>query len=142
MTIATADVNGKPWVSTVGFSYDERFNLYWVSHKDHLHSRNVKARPQVGIVIFGPIPPDDMDGIYFDAEATELQDESDIKKGMEIMTKSEKSDKFIIHSIADVSGKACWRIYRATPKEITKRASAVDTSTGQAITVREPVDLS
>src|SRR5579862_8240322 len=121
MTIATADSSGKPWVSTVGFSYDESFNLYWVSHMDHLHSRNVRARPQVGIVIFGTIPPDDMDGIYFDAEAKQLDDEEDILKGMAAMSKSEKSDKFIIHSIEDVSGKACWRVYRATAKEVTKR---------------------
>lgn len=139
MTIATADVDGKPWVSTVGFSYDNSYNLYWVSHKDHLHSRNIKSRPQVGIVIFGPIPPDDRDGVYFDAEAVELVAKKDIAIAITIMSKLQNPKKFSIQSIKDVTGKASWRIYKATPNEITKRANAIDKSTGQAITVREPV---
>lgn len=142
MTIATADINGKPWATTVGFSFDKSYNLYWVSHKDHLHSRNIKLRPQVGIVIFGNIPPNDIDGVYFDAEAFELEDENEIKTGVEIISKNAESPKkFTIQSIKDVQGSACWRIYKAIPKEITKRANANDKLTGQAITIREPVKL-
>ena len=142
MTVATADALGKPWISTVGYSYDEDFNLYWVSHKDHLHSMNVKSRPQVGIVIFGPITPNDMDGVFFEAEALELENENDIKKGIEVMTKTSQPHKFTIKSKSNVSGDASWRIYRAKPIEITKRANGTDPKTGQAITIRQLVDLS
>ncbi len=141
MTIATADVLGKPWASTVGYSYDEDFNLYWVSHKEHLHSMNVRSRPQVGIVIFGSIPPNDMDGVFVDAEASELENESDIRKGMEVMGKTNQPEKFRIKSMSDVIGDASWRIYKAKPIEITKRDNGTDLKTGQAITIRQPVDL-
>lgn len=141
MTIATADAKGKPWASTVGFAYDSSYNLYWVSHKDHLHSRNIKARPQIGIVIFGPVSPNEQDGVYFDAEAFELENEEDITAGMTVMSKLQNPKKFSIRSIEDVRGDASWRIYKAKPREITKRANAIDKSTGQAITIREPVKL-
>lgn len=143
MTIATADGDGKPWVSPVYFRHDDQFNLYWVSDKDALHSLNIRNRPAVGIVIFGPTPPtDSYDGLYLDCIAQELNDDSEIRAAMMVLNQGKQEDKFMIKSFDDVTGKAAWRIYKATPQEVTKRADAISEQSGQAITIRKAVDLS
>lgn len=142
MVIATADENGKPWISPVFFSYDDSHSLYWVSDKGARHSENVRNRPEIGVVIYGKVPPEEYpDAVYFDAVALELESEEDIRHGITALAKREQAEKFVIKSIADVTGPSCWRIYRATAKEITKREDATDPTTGQAITIRIPVRL-
>ncbi|HVQ43940.1 MAG TPA: pyridoxamine 5'-phosphate oxidase family protein [Candidatus Saccharimonadia bacterium] len=141
MTLATADADGKPWASTLFFAPDKDFNLYWVSAKAARHSSNVRARSQVGIVIFGQEPPTNSGGVYFDAEAVELESPADIDIAIAALHTRPQPDKFTIGSPAEVTGEASWRIYRAAPKEISLRADGVDTSSGQAITVRRPVLL-
>lgn len=142
MTIATADASGKPWVSPVFYSYDKDYNLYWVSDKNARHSKNVVARPQVSISIFGQVQSGEgLDGVFFDAEAVELLDKKEIEHAIKMITRFPQEDRFTIKDINDVTDKACWRIYKARPKEVTKRGDRVDKLTGQAITIRELVDL-
>jgi hypothetical protein len=52
MTIATADVDGRPWVTPVYFNPDGYQDLYWISSPDAQHSRNVAVRSEVSIVMF------------------------------------------------------------------------------------------
>lgn len=139
MTIATADTSGKPWVSPVFFMHDDKYNLYWVSNKDALHSQNIKTRAEIAIVIFGELQDNEVDGVYIDAVATELQVETEITEAMKILAKRPQPTKFTIQSISDVTGDAAWRIYKAVPISISKRADA--TIKGQAITVREPIEF-
>ena len=135
MTLATADTLGKPWVSPVFFMYDNKYNFYWVSSKNALHSQNIRARKEVAIVIFGKLSNNEVDGVYIDATASELKTESNIKEAMNILSKRPQPTKFTIQSNTDVTGNAVWRIYKAIPVTISKRADA--TIKGQAITVRE-----
>lgn len=139
MVIATADQNGKPWISPVGFQPDKEYNLYWVSSKGALHSENIRNRPEVAIVIVGKTPDGAVDGVYFDAAATELEDEVEVKQAVAILAKRPKEPEFDVNSIDQVTGNAVWRIYKAKPLKISKRADT--TLNGQAITVREPVEL-
>lgn len=142
MVVATADISSKPWNSPVFYMYDEFFNLYWVSSKDALHSKNIRANKHVAIVIFGQASPDgDMDGAYFDADASELEDEKSIKEAIRLIQKRVQPDKFMIRSLSDVTGDAAWRIYKAVSKQVFKRADATDPKSGQAITIRKEVDL-
>lgn len=144
MVIATADTDGNPWISPVFYMYDEGFNLYWVSDKSALHSKNIRSNPHVAISIFGPAPPEDeskIHGVYVDAEARELTDETDVSRAAKIMQQRIQPDKFMIKSLADVTGNASWRIYKAVPKEISKRRDAIDEASGQTISVRETVIL-
>lgn len=142
MVVATADLNGKPWISPVFFSYDDEHNLYWISDKNARHSKNINSRPEVGIVIIGKIPSEAYpDAVYVDGLAAELAIDSEINKGIAAMSRRAQDEKFIIHSSADITGSASWRLYKVTPREITKREDAYDESTGQAITIRVPIDL-
>jgi nitroimidazol reductase NimA-like FMN-containing flavoprotein (pyridoxamine 5'-phosphate oxidase superfamily) len=139
MTVATANQDGKPWVSPVGFSMDEDHNLYWTSHKDAIHSQNVRQRPEVAIVVVGKNPEGNPDGVYFDATAKELNDPAELETAIKIVDGRNKESKYVIGSAENVIGDATWRIYKATPKQAWKRASAV--INGQAATVREEIDL-
>jgi nitroimidazol reductase NimA-like FMN-containing flavoprotein (pyridoxamine 5'-phosphate oxidase superfamily) len=140
MTIATANTDGKPWVSPVGYVMDDQHNFYWVSDKDALHSRNIRQRPEIAISIVGKNKEDKMDGVYIDAAARELNDEAEIEAAIEIRKKRPELPKFVINAKDDVTGAAVWRIYKAEPKTFSKRAD--DTKQGQAVTVRQPVNLS
>lgn len=140
MTVATANSKGKPWVSPVGYSVDEANNLYWLSSKDAEHSQNIRSRPEVAIVIAGETPEHGLDGVYFDATAEELSDNKEIQNAIDhILPKRSKKPRFGVHSLADVTGEAAWRVYKATPKAAWKRGDSV--VNGQAITVRNPVNL-
>lgn len=140
MTIATANESGKPWISPVFFAPDKNFNLYWVSSRNALHSQNVRVRPEVAIVIFGSVPPNGgLDGVYIDAIAKELEDEHEVHLAMAALLERPQPPKFTIRSIIDVIDNAIWRIYKAKPINISKRAD--DVEDGQAITVREMIKI-
>lgn len=144
MVVATADAQGKPWISPVFYMYDEHFNLYWVSDKSALHSQNIRHNRCVAICIFGPISQEEEDkihGIYIDAEVSELTDENEITSAASILRQRTQPDKFMIKSLADVAGIAAWRIYKAVPKEISKRRDAIDEVSGQTISIREKIIL-
>src|SRR5258708_5051024 len=51
LVLATADGTGRPWSSPVYFAHDGYAEFLWVSAPEAEHSRNIAARPQVGIVI-------------------------------------------------------------------------------------------
>jgi len=139
MTVATANKDGKPWVSPVGYSVDKDYNLYWTSHKDAIHSQNVRLRPEVAIVIVGKNPEENMDGVYFDATTEELNDPLELEAAIQLVNGRNKESKYVIGSTDNVTGDAIWRIYKATPKQAWKRASAI--INGQAATVREEITL-
>jgi nitroimidazol reductase NimA-like FMN-containing flavoprotein (pyridoxamine 5'-phosphate oxidase superfamily) len=52
MVLGTADQDGVPWVTPVWFAQSDHRRFIWVSSPERRHSRNVKARPEVSIVIF------------------------------------------------------------------------------------------
>ncbi len=140
MVIATADSTGKPWISPVGFTYDDNHNLYWVSYKKALHSENIVGRPEVAITIFGKLPSGDTDGVYIDATAHELRNDPEIRLAMSLFAKRRPQiSKFTVNTVRDVTCDAVWRMYKAVPVSISKRADKV--IDGQSITVREPVTL-
>ena len=138
MVISTADKNGKPWATPVTYTFDADNSLYWVSSKDSRHSSNVRARKEIAIVIYMLEPT--RDALYIEAEAQELNDETEIQGAIEVTHTREQSDKYKVHSIADVSGEAPWRIYKAVPTAMYVREDSM--VKGQAVTVRRLVSPS
>jgi hypothetical protein len=70
MVLATADGTGRPWSSPVYFAHDSYAEFLRVSAPETTHSRNIAARPQVGVVIFdshGPIGTGQ--GVYLSPDA-------------------------------------------------------------------------
>jgi nitroimidazol reductase NimA-like FMN-containing flavoprotein (pyridoxamine 5'-phosphate oxidase superfamily) len=52
LVLATADAAGRPWSTPVYFAHIGLAEFFWVSSPDVTHSRNIAARPEVGIVVF------------------------------------------------------------------------------------------
>jgi Pyridoxamine 5'-phosphate oxidase len=70
MTLGTADETGRPWASPVYFAHADYREFVWVSKPGARHSRNIAARPEVGIVVFDSHAPIETGGgVYMSATA-------------------------------------------------------------------------
>ena len=77
MTIATLGEDGHPWVTPVYFSPDRYRYMFWISGPDAQHSRNIRAHPEVTIVVFdSSVPIGAAEAVYMRAEAVEVADPS------------------------------------------------------------------
>jgi pyridoxine/pyridoxamine 5'-phosphate oxidase len=73
MVIATADSSGQPWPSPVFFAHNDYRDFFWVSEPEAVHSRNLRVRREVGIVIFDSRAPiGNGQGVYVLGVAQEL----------------------------------------------------------------------
>lgn len=87
MTLGTADESGRPWVSPVWFATEDYREFFWVSSPEARHSRNLAARPQLGMVIFdSQVPVGGAQAVYMAAVAEELAD-ADLERGIAIFTR-------------------------------------------------------
>jgi len=121
MTVATASLEGDPWISPVFFAYDDTYNLYWVSDKNSRHSKLIRENDRVAIVVFDSSAPEgEGDGVYIEAQAVELNDTQEVEKGMMIFSNRATQDEFKIWKIAEVTENGVWRIYKAIPKKVSK----------------------
>jgi nitroimidazol reductase NimA-like FMN-containing flavoprotein (pyridoxamine 5'-phosphate oxidase superfamily) len=113
MTLATADADGRPWVSPVWFAHEEYADFFWVSRPDARHSLNVEARPAVALVIFdSTVAPTDAQAVYVEAQAEEVAAPEVERAIATYSSKSLRSD-LDAWTAADVSGTARHRLYRA-----------------------------
>jgi uncharacterized protein YhbP (UPF0306 family) len=117
MTLATADEAGSPWASPVYFAHHDYREFVWVSKPGARHSRNIAARPEVGIVVFDSHAPISTGGgVYLQATAAELVgDERDGPLAV-------FSARAVAHGgepwgLANVEPPAEIRVYRATASE-------------------------
>ena len=138
MTVATVDPAGRPWVSPVFYSIDDEWQLYWVSDKDALHSENVRSQPDVAIVIHGSLAGA-VDAVYIRAAATELEEESEVRHGMDVIARREQVEKWRIEDISEVTGDGPWRIYKAVRKRTEVRVERA--KGGKTIVGREDADF-
>jgi len=137
LTLATTGPAGQPWASSVFFAHDQEQALYWVSAKNARHSENVVANPRVGIVIYETGAQ--TDAVYIEAEASELNHPDEVAAAIKVMQSRPQPKRWTIKSVADVTGAAVWRIYRAVPKELSLRQEA--TEGGQAVARRLHIDV-
>jgi nitroimidazol reductase NimA-like FMN-containing flavoprotein (pyridoxamine 5'-phosphate oxidase superfamily) len=113
LTVATADANGVPWASPVWYAPHEYREFLWVSRPAARHSRNIAARPQVGLVIFdSTVPPGTGQAVYADAVAEELPD-SERERSIAIYSRRSQCAGAGEWRPKQVSADAPVRIYRA-----------------------------
>jgi nitroimidazol reductase NimA-like FMN-containing flavoprotein (pyridoxamine 5'-phosphate oxidase superfamily) len=136
--LATADTDGRPWVSPVFYSLDDDYQLYWVSDVDAQHSANVRRRPGVTIVIHDVVDGQ-TDAVYIEADAVELNDEAAVREGMDVMARRDQLPKWKIDALGEGTRDGPWRIYRATRKSTWVRDEGV--KHGKAIVGRTPADF-
>lgn len=117
MTLATADESGMPWASPVWYASADYREFFWVSAPGARHSRNLAARPQVGIVIFdSQVPGGAGQAVYMSATAEEV-DVADIDQGIEIFSRESEKQGLPVWTSDQVRAPARHRLYRAVASE-------------------------
>lgn len=117
MTLATADGNGKPWVSPVYYTSAEYQEFYWVSSPEVTHSRNLAARPELSIVIFdSQVPPGAGQAVYMSAVAEELTGGA-LDAGTDVYSQGAEARGAWRWTAEDLRPPALYRLYRAAVSE-------------------------
>ena len=117
MTLATADENGRPWVSPLYYAADGYRELFWVSSPDARHSRNIAARADVSLVVFDPqVPLGFAQAVYMSATADELSS-ADLTRGVEVFSRRSIEHGGRRWEVSDVGPPSSLRAYRATATE-------------------------
>jgi nitroimidazol reductase NimA-like FMN-containing flavoprotein (pyridoxamine 5'-phosphate oxidase superfamily) len=113
MTLATADGDGRPWASPVWYAHEGYTDLLWVSRPGARHSRNLAVRPELAIVIFdSTVPEGSGQAVYVEALAEEL-DGAEREQGIAVISRRSEAYGAERWSVADVTGPAPLRLYRA-----------------------------
>jgi len=113
MVLGTADRDGRPWASPVYYAPSGYREFLWISDPDARHSRNIAARPEVGIVIFdSSVPINTGQGVYMEALATELAAE-EAAEAIETFSRRGVGHGAGRITLEDVREPARHRLYRA-----------------------------
>ena len=114
MVVGTADATGVPWVSPVYYAPAGYLDFLWLSSPDARHSRNIQARPEVGIVIFdSSVPINTGQGVYMSAVAHEL-DGDEVTDEIEVFSQRSLRHGGSPFTASDVRDPSRLRLYRAT----------------------------
>jgi uncharacterized protein YhbP (UPF0306 family) len=114
LVLATADAAGRPWSTPVYFAHIGFTEFFWVSSPDVTHSRNIAARPEVGIAIFDSHAAIGAgQGVYMTAVATLLEGDQ-TADGIAAFSARSVSHGGQEWTARDVRPGAGLRLYRAT----------------------------
>ena len=142
MVLGTADQSGHPWVSPVWFATVDRRHFHWVSGHETRHSRNLEARHEIAIVIYGPssAPVGTVGAVYISGTAKELTG-AELQEGIEIFGRLSRTNEGRDWQLADVQPPSEHRLYRATAVEYYILVRGADSELGRGVDHREPVAL-
>lgn len=113
LTLATADGDGRPWVSPVWFAHEGYVEFLWISRPDARHSRNIERRPAVALVVFdSTVASAHAQAVYVEAEAEEVHAEA-LERAVGAYSERSIESGLDALSVADVTGAAPHRAYRA-----------------------------
>lgn len=115
MVLGTADKDGVPWVTPVWFAQSDYRRFIWVSSPDRRHSRNVRARPEVSIVIFDSrVAVGSARAVYMSARAEEVSG-AELERGVAFFDTAGQAQGLTGRwALEDVQAPAPYRLYRAT----------------------------
>lgn len=81
----------------------------------------IRSNPHVAIVIFNSQAKEgEGDGVYIEADVSELTDLEEVKKGIRIRDARVTVSTYRVKHLEDVTNEGVWRVYKATPKHILK----------------------
>jgi uncharacterized protein YhbP (UPF0306 family) len=133
LTLATANSVGEPWIANVYYAYDGKYNFYWYSAKDALHSNMIVENGNVAISIFNSnVKGSDMDAVYMKAKAIEVTDRGELVSGLTLyakrmLTSGVLTDMGAMQRFASQSnnfmGVAKLRLYKAIPVQVWKMSA-------------------
>jgi uncharacterized pyridoxamine 5'-phosphate oxidase family protein len=138
MTIATIEPDGSPRLSPVYFTPARYEDFYWVSQPEAHHSRNVRERPGVEIVIFdSSVAVGHAEAVYISARAREIPEAELDAVVAEAFSERGGARRF---APGELRGAADLRLYvaRATGYDVLVRFNHPDHGSGSDR--REPAD--
>ena len=115
MVLGTADEDGVPWVTPVWFAHADHRRFIWVSSPERRHSRNVRVRPQVSIVIFdSQVLVGSARAVYMSAHAEELSG-AELERDVAFFDAASQAQGLARRwALEDMLAPAPYRLYRAT----------------------------
>jgi len=132
MTIAVSSKDGDPWIANIYFACDDKYNFYWYSSVNTLHSALLKENPIVAISVFNSTAVgDDVDAVYIKANVQEVSSKLGLVKGLSVYGKKMLKTGFaeskiqvqrFIKQYKDFQGISKLRLYKATPIKVWKLA--------------------
>jgi general stress protein 26 len=138
MVLGTVEEDGRPRLSPVYFTPARYRDLYWVSSPDAQHSRNVRARPEVQIVVFDSSSvPGRSEAVYLSATAREVPE----RELPDVLGEAFDPDRGARRFSADeVSGAGDLRLYVATATAYDVHVRAGHPTYGTGLDRRVTID--
>ncbi len=139
MVLASVEEDGRPRLSPVFFTPAHYRELYWVSSPDAQHSRNVRARPEVQIVVFdSSTEPGTSEAVYIGATAREIPQEELPAVLDEAFDPHARGARAF--SVEELSGDGDLRLYVATASTFDVHVRGSHPTHGTGIDRRLPAD--
>ena len=125
LNLSTVSGGGEPWGSPLFFVFNKSENcFYWWSPLNARHSKNIRQNGKCFITVFDSSDKEgEGSGIYFMAEAEELNLTKDIQEATKLYNQKAKTFKL---SLSDCADGAPTRIYRARIIKSWHNADAYD----------------
>ncbi len=91
ITVATVNNDGTPWNSPVFCAYDSKYNFYWISSKNCVHSANIEQNHNVALVIYdSTVPEGEGVGVYVKAKADIVTNRREMEKALGLIYKRKR----------------------------------------------------
>jgi nitroimidazol reductase NimA-like FMN-containing flavoprotein (pyridoxamine 5'-phosphate oxidase superfamily) len=117
-TLATADVDGRPWVTPVWFAERGLRQYVWVSRTTRRHSQNVAQRAEIALVVFdSTVPVGSGSAVYVEATAAEVPDH-ELAAALAVFNAKCEASGLSTWDTSKVSGDAPHRLYLATAAQV------------------------
>lgn len=113
-TIATVNDAGEPWNTPVFCAHDG-FTIYWSSHPDSVHSKNIAANGRAFLAIYNSKAGEGEGlGVYIQAKVHVVDDEQEIRRVLDLL--GTRRGKPFLH-VEKFMNNGLQRIYVAEPLE-------------------------
>jgi hypothetical protein len=117
-TLATADVDGHPWVTPVWFAERGLRQYVWVSRTTRRHSQNVAQRAEMALVVFdSTVPVGSGNAVYVEAAAAQVP-EHELAAALAVFNAKCEASGLSTWDTSTVSGDAPHRLYLATAAQV------------------------
>jgi len=114
-TIATITPGGEPWNTPV-FCATDAYTIYWSSHPDSIHSKNITANGKAFITIYDSKAGEGEGiGLYIQARVTVLGDTEEIRYALDLLGKRRGKPFLHLEKFKDDGPQ---RIYKAMPLKV------------------------
>ena len=128
VVLATADPDGRPWVTPVWFAPDGLDRLYWLSWPGSQHSQLVEQRPEIALTVFdSSVAPYEGAAFYATANAEQCPDD-ELAEGLTIVNRRSVRQGLDAWTVDRVSSPARLRLYVAvyTDRWVLDQDATVD----------------